>query len=193
MYNTYSLNKNEGFTLIELLVVIAIIGLLSSVVMVSLDQARKRARDTKRVAEIEQLIQAVEMYHISNAAYPGEGDTDGAIISPSCASYSDFIEDLKNEGYTVSEDPRHNVSCGQSSVNNEDYLYAWDYKIDGGQGTHCIGINRLETDWAVNKLDKYPDNDAGDDFSGSSYGIQYTTSGGDVGIGDGGDFNYCFE
>ena len=37
--------KNKGFTLIELLVVVAIIGLLSSVVMASLNSARLKAKD----------------------------------------------------------------------------------------------------------------------------------------------------
>jgi len=62
--------NDRGFTLIELLVVIAIIGLLASIVLVSLNSARMKARDTKRIAEIKQLMIALEMYYDSNGHYP---------------------------------------------------------------------------------------------------------------------------
>ena len=66
------MNKAKGFTLIELLVVIAIIGILSSVVLASLNTAREKSRDAKRVSDIKQLQLALELYFDSQSpnTYP---------------------------------------------------------------------------------------------------------------------------
>ena len=64
------INQNRGFTLIELLVVIAIIGILSSVVLASLNSAREKSRDAKRISDIKQLQLALELYFDSNSGYP---------------------------------------------------------------------------------------------------------------------------
>src|SRR3990167_5078805 len=62
--------QKKGFTLIELLVVIAIIGILSSVVLASLNSARKKSRDARRVADIGQLRLALELYFDANRDFP---------------------------------------------------------------------------------------------------------------------------
>ena len=68
----------KGFTLIELLVVIAIIGILSSVVLASLNSARESSRDARRVGDIKQMQLALEMYYDSNNQYP----TSTAALAP---------------------------------------------------------------------------------------------------------------
>lgn len=62
--------KSKGFTLIELLVVIAIIGLLASVVVASLSSAQSKARDARRMQDIDALRKALVLYSSDNAAYP---------------------------------------------------------------------------------------------------------------------------
>ncbi len=59
----------RGFTLIELLVVIAIIGILSSIVLASLNTARLKARDARRIADLKQLQLAQQLYYDANTAY----------------------------------------------------------------------------------------------------------------------------
>ncbi|MDQ5893600.1 MAG: ral secretion pathway protein [Patescibacteria group bacterium] len=63
-------NNKKGFTLIELLVVISIIGLLSSVVLASLSSSRVKGRDAKRISDIRQLRNALELHRDALGYYP---------------------------------------------------------------------------------------------------------------------------
>ena len=72
--------KDRGFTLIELLVVIAIIGILSSVVLASLSNARSKARDAQRVSDITQFQIALE-YFFDNAIPTKRYPTDAEGIA----------------------------------------------------------------------------------------------------------------
>jgi general secretion pathway protein G len=62
--------KQSGFTLIELLVVIAIIGLLSTLAVVALNNARMKARDARRVSDVKQTQTALELYYNDANGYP---------------------------------------------------------------------------------------------------------------------------
>ena len=66
----FTSRKLLGFTLIELLVVISIIGILASVVLSSMSEAKKNANDVARMQEAHQLAIALEMYRNAKGVYP---------------------------------------------------------------------------------------------------------------------------
>jgi type II secretion system protein G len=86
------MNK-QGFTLIELLVAIAIVGLLASIAIFALGPARVKARDTRRVSDLNQLRKALELYVNDRNIYP-----PGNEISLGSASYACLNE---AEGFTT--------------------------------------------------------------------------------------------
>jgi len=64
------MKNKKGFTLIELLVVIAIIGLLATLAVVALQNARQKSRDAKRMSDMKQLQTALDLYFADQGAYP---------------------------------------------------------------------------------------------------------------------------
>lgn len=62
--------KSKGFTLIELMVVISIVGMLSSVVLVNVNQARAKGRDAARIQQVGQLDMAIKSYVLDKNSSP---------------------------------------------------------------------------------------------------------------------------
>ncbi len=72
-------NRSRGFTLIELLVVIAIIGILSAVVLASLNQARQKGSDAAIQSDLSTIQTEAEIY------YGGTGaNTYGSATNTTC-------------------------------------------------------------------------------------------------------------
>lgn len=59
--------KDKSFTVIEVLVAIAIIGLLSSIILISLNSARAKGKDARRQADLKQINLAMEMCYGDSA------------------------------------------------------------------------------------------------------------------------------
>lgn len=93
-------HSSAGFTLIELLVVIAIIGILSSVVMASMGSARQQARDTRRNADVAQIINALELHRADHDHFP----CSASMIK---SKNNGFLDELVDGGYisSVPDDP----------------------------------------------------------------------------------------
>lgn len=114
---------NKGFTLIELLVVIAIIGILSSVVLASLNSARQKSRDARRISDIKQLQVALELYYSDNNAYPVETTSGGEAVEDSTN-----LADVVTDGYiaVMPTDPGSNT---------------YYYHSPTGGATYCLGVD----------------------------------------------------
>lgn len=116
------MNK-KGFTLIELLVVIAIIGLLSTLAVVSLNNARSRSRDAKRVADVKQMQTAFELYYNEQGGYPVQ-DPLAAVtgIAGSMATYM--------QAMPTAPTPADGTTC--TAANN-----AYRYRSASATGAAC--------------------------------------------------------
>ena len=91
----FNFKKNgAGFTLIELLLVISIISLVASIVLVSLNSARIKARNAKRVDDIKQLVTAFNI--ALNSSATGLPDTGGVYACVSLSCYGGFSAYIDN-------------------------------------------------------------------------------------------------
>ncbi|MGE4554573.1 MAG: type II secretion system protein [Candidatus Paceibacterota bacterium] len=72
----FNFKNFKGFTLIEMILVVTIIAILATSILVGLGGARTSARNARRVADLRNLQNALELYYNKNGYYcPGSGYT----------------------------------------------------------------------------------------------------------------------
>jgi len=133
-----------GFTLIELLVVISIIGILSSFAVVSLNDARLKARDALRKGDMAQMRTAFNLYYDDNNKYPICGTWDneaqdfGANITIGSGCYNTVLNTALtggNKPYLIQlpKDPKNPENKPSATGGSDIYLYRYVSRNDGSE------------------------------------------------------------
>ena len=126
--------KKKAFTLVELMVVVAVIAILATALLVGLGGARARARDARRVSDLKQVQNVLELYYAKMGCYP------------KVSSWADLEKEVVNQGIT-SKLPKDPINKGK---------YVYSYKACGGTsgGEHyTLGAYLENTDHAALKDD----------------------------------------
>jgi len=122
MITSDHLKTSRGFTLIELLVVIAIIGILSSVVLASLNTARSRGTDAKIQSELRSLSVNAELYYDTNNSYRTSGSTvsgcstAGTLFAATTPNIAQFVTSISGSSGSLTCNVAANGSAYAASA-----------------------------------------------------------------------------
>jgi len=128
--NTFSkvfFSNTKAFTLVELLVVIAIIGILATLAVVSLQNARSSSRDAKRIADLRQLSTALALYYQDYNMYPN--------------TLLDLSSSTLPSQYLQSLPTAPSIADGDCTATSNNYIYNVSYDNTSYSLHSCIGSN----------------------------------------------------
>ena len=132
------MKKSRGFTVLELTITMSIVTIILVAMLMGLNNVTKRARDAQRLADMQAIRQALEMFYRDNGRYPGithEGIPDQGQFIGIGNNIDTFLAPYLER---VPRDPIHD------GVN---YYYAYDPNHEGPSGTNGVvfGFRRAET------------------------------------------------
>jgi len=131
---------NKGFTLVELLVTISILATLIAILLPNFMGTRQKARDSKRIQDLQSMRNALRLYYNDNKIYPeGDGVAD---ISADLIEYLFGIGEIEYEYYQTNNGDGFNLCVGlETSMGSADGESQVRCGVNPGVSGSVCGLN----------------------------------------------------
>lgn len=132
--------KIKGFTVTELLAIIAVVGILALIALTAYAPTRAKARDSKRITEINHLRNALQLYYMDHGKYPDSNPVGEWCFIDASAGSTNACPSVLNELASYLPSTPSDPLFGKGQEPDEDVFYSYQYistSSGGGYKLHA--------------------------------------------------------
>lgn len=140
--------RRKGFTLIELVVVVVVIAVLAAIITPQVVRLIAKGRDSRRIADINEIENALRAYYSDYADHPPNTDNDHGGWDCTCDGV--FIQPLVSGAY-LTEIPKDPINSHSGFSPPQGYVYnyyrysAGSYGMPSARGNYAVlGLRKFE-------------------------------------------------